>query len=124
MNTARKITGEDLAAVDAIMSAYMACNDATGPLEYERTPDISADPSAMGYIATAGRTAWKQLGLPSELWDTMVECGENAAYVLNGRSFCTTCEGWRTIAIACDVLAPRGNYTYGPCPDCDDGYAN
>lgn len=77
---------EDLAAVDAIMAAYMACNAAPGPLEYEVSPKWESNlmpATAMGYLSTAGRTAWRQLGLPERLWDEMVSCGENAAYVFN-----------------------------------------
>ena len=46
-----------------------------------------------------------------------------SASALPARPFCATCEGWRSVAVACDVIAPRGNYVYGPCPDCTDGYA-
>lgn len=83
---ARKITRDDLDVIDAIMSAYMACNSAGGPLEYEVSPewkDQQSDPTAMGYLATAGRVAWQQIGAPASLWSVMVECGEDAAYVLN-----------------------------------------
>ena len=72
-----------VSVVDSIMSAYMACNAAGSPLEWEATPGISPNPTAMGHLAEAGRIAFTQLGLPADLWSRMVECGEDAAYVVD-----------------------------------------
>lgn len=77
---------EELAVIDAIMTAYMACNAAGSRMEYEVSPKYASDlfpATAMGHLSTAGRLAWEQLGMPTRLWNEMVSGGENAAYVLN-----------------------------------------
>ena len=79
-------TREEYAALDAIMAAYMACNAADTPLAWERTPGVSPNPTAMGYLATAGRAAWREL-MPSDamvdLWSVMLDGASSAEYVWN-----------------------------------------
>lgn len=74
-------TADELRAVTAIFRAYMACNHAGDPLHWEVSPGHLVEPTAMGHLAEAGRTAWRQLYLPERFWSAMIECGEDAAYV-------------------------------------------
>lgn len=64
-------TPKEFAAIDALWGAYMALNATdhgghVSALAYERTPGVTPDPTAMGYVSVAVRTAWEQLGLPGE----------------------------------------------------------
>lgn len=79
------VIGAELAAIDAIRAAYMACNTADVPLAWEVTPgnDRGDEPTAMGHLAAAGRAAWRQIGVNDcDLWDVMGDSGESAAYVM------------------------------------------
>lgn len=79
----------ELAAIDAIRAAYLACNacdtdNSRSPLVYELSlgNGYDSEVTAMGFLAEAARTAWKQIGvIDADLWDVMQDCGENAAYV-------------------------------------------
>jgi hypothetical protein len=76
-------TARELAAITAIFRAYMAL--ASFPddhsLSWERTPGISDPPSALGYLAEAGRTAWEAIGCPRIYWSEMITSGESAEYI-------------------------------------------
>lgn len=81
MATRRPPTELELAAITATFTAYMAHNAAGGPLHWEVSPGHSVPPTAMGYLAEAGRSAWRELGLPETLWTYMVASGEGAEYI-------------------------------------------
>lgn len=77
-------TAAELAAVDAIYRAYMACNAAGAPLYFEITPgNRLAEASAMGHLAEAGRAAWRALGRPATYWQDMVASDTTARNVLD-----------------------------------------
>lgn len=71
-----------LKVIDQIYDAYMGCNSVPA-LEWERTPGLDPNPTAMGFLATAGRAAFRELGLPDKLWSSMIASGENATYITN-----------------------------------------
>lgn len=75
----------ELHAIDLIFQAYMACNACPDTLEWEITPGGRAPATAMGHLAEAGRSAWRELDVPDDarMWDHMVESGENATYMWN-----------------------------------------
>lgn len=75
----REITAADFAAIDAIYTAYMACNTADLPLAWGiKTTD------AMSKLADAAKTAWRMLGLTNQqannAWWIMCDGGSGAEY--------------------------------------------
>lgn len=83
MSLTDRPTDLELAAVDKIFEAYMACNAADGKLAYS----WSHSPGVMGALADAGRKAWRTLGAtPLEarlLWWAMCDGGSTAAWVVD-----------------------------------------
>jgi hypothetical protein len=79
----REPTSNELDAITEIFRAYMACNACPDTLEWERSPEYGDNPTAMGYLAAAGRAAWAEVAGngAGQLWSDMIECGEDARHV-------------------------------------------
>lgn len=94
MTTRRIPTEAELAAIDAIFSAYMtlARLPDSHPLSWEVSVGntYGGTPTPLGHLAHAGREAWgvalghDEVYIPGagDPWETMIDSGEGAAYVL------------------------------------------
>lgn len=81
----RKLTTEEIAAVDAVYSAYMAMNTADTPLAW--SPRHDGHPDVMAMLADAGRATLRVLGFSPRaarvIWAEMCDNGSGAAWNVN-----------------------------------------